>query len=146
MFWVRGRKCKGIAARFVSALNAHDVEAIRDLVTEDFTYIDSWRAGVVGRDAVMEGTRRLFADDPGFRLEVESTSFSDPYVLMRGWVRSDNPEVDRLRATWRARCTDDRIDEWQAWAQTSVTGLARAYSPEVAQDMSDVAPENPGTA
>jgi hypothetical protein len=144
MLWGRGRKCKALAARFVTALNAHDAEAMRGLVTPDFTYIDSWREGVVGRDIVIAGARALFEADPGFRLDVESTSFSDPFVLMRGWVESARPEIGRLRATWRARCDDGLIGEWQAWAEIRVPGLSRTYSPHVAQDMSDRAPEKPG--
>ena len=46
MLWGRGQKCKALAARFVAAVNAHDADAMRALVTDDFTYIDSWREGV----------------------------------------------------------------------------------------------------
>jgi hypothetical protein len=144
MLWGRGRKCKALAARFVAALNAHDADTMRGLVTADFTYIDSWREGVVGRDLVIEGARALFKADPGFRLDVESMSFSEPYVLLRGWVESARPEIGRLRATWRARCDDGLIGEWQAWAQTSVPGLSRTYSPDVAEDFSDRASDKPG--
>src|SRR5689334_12057009 len=104
MLWGRGNKCKALAARFVAAVNAHDPEAMRPLVTEDFTYIDSWREGVTGRDRVLEGSRMLFANDPGFGIEVETISYSEPFALMRGWVNSANPEVGRRRAVWRARC------------------------------------------
>lgn len=144
MLWGRGRKCKALAAQFVAAVNAHDVGAMRGLVTPDFTFIDSWREGVVGREVVLEGARVLFEADPGFRLDVESTSFSEPFVLLRGWVESSRPEVGRLRATWRARCDDGLIGEWQAWTQATVPGLNRTYSPMAAEDFSDRASEKPG--
>jgi hypothetical protein len=143
MPWGRGNKCKALAARFVAAVNAHDADAMRELVTEDFTYIDSWREGVTGRDIVLEGTRRLFASDPGFAIEVESTSYSEPFALMRGWVNSANPEVGRRRAVWRARCEDGLIAEWQAWAEGKPPPLNRTFAPEVTIDMSDRAPEAP---
>ncbi len=145
MLWGRGRKCKALAARFVAAVNAHDADALGDIVTEDFTNIDSWREGIVGRDTAIAGARMLFAADPGLRLDVESTSFSDPYVLMRGWVQSANPDVGRRRAVWRARCEDDRIAEWQAWAEGGPPRLNRSFNPDLVVDMSDRAPENPGT-
>lgn len=144
MLWGRGHKCKALAARFVAAVNAHDADAMSGLVTEDFTYIDSWREGVTGRDRVIEGSRQLFASDPGFRIEVNSTSYSDPFALMRGWVDSANPEVGRRRAVWRARCEDGLISEWQAWAEGSPPRLNRTFSPEATLDMSDRAPETPG--
>ena len=129
MLWGRGRKCKALAAQFVAAVNAHDADALSGLVTEDFTNIDSWREGIVGRDKAVTGARILFAADPGFALEVESTSFSDPFVLMRGWVNSANPDVGRRRAVWRARCEDGLIAEWQAWAQGSPPRFNRTFNP-----------------
>lgn len=143
MLWGRGRKCKTLAARFVAAVNAHDVDAMAKFVTEDFTYIDSWREGVTGRGLVMAGSRALFTADPGFHIEVESTSFNDPFVLMRGWVSSDNPEVGRRRAVWRARCDEGLIGEWQSWAEGSPPSLSRALAPADAIDMSGRAPERP---
>lgn len=144
MLWGRGNKCKALAARFVAAVNAHDPDAMRPLVTEDFTYIDSWREGVSGRDRVLEGARMLFANDPGFGIEVETISYSEPFALMRGWVNSANPEVGRRRAVWRARCEGSRIAEWQAWAEGAPPPLNRTFSPQATVDMSDRAPESPG--
>lgn len=145
MLWNRGRKCKALAARFVAAVNAHDARAMGALVIDDFTYIDSWREGVTGRELVMAGCRALFAADPGFHIEVESSSFSDPYVLMRGWVSSDNPAIGRRRAVWRARCDGMQIGEWQSWADGSPPVLSRALAPDKAIDMSHRAPKRPGT-
>jgi ketosteroid isomerase-like protein len=146
MLWGRGQKCKALAARFVAAVNAHDPDRMSALVTEDFTYIDSWREGVTGRERVIEGARMLFASDPGFAIEVESASYSDPFALMRGWVNSANPEVGRRRAVWRARCEEGRIAEWQAWAEGAPPPLNRTFSPEATVDMSDRAPEAPTTS
>ena len=129
MFWGRSRKSKTLLARFVAATNAHDVEAMADLVSDDYTYIDSWREGVSGRDLVMDGARRMFAADPGFQIEVESSSFSDPFVLMRGWTNSSLPEIGRRRAVWRARCENGLISEWQSWAEGGPPPLNRTYSP-----------------
>jgi hypothetical protein len=143
VLWGRGKKCKALAAQFVAAVNAHDADALRGLVTEDFANIDSWREGVIGRETAIAGARMLFAADPGLRLDVESTSFSDPYVLMRGWVESANPDVGRRRAVWRARCEDGLIAEWQAWAEGRPPPLNRSFNPEATVDMSDRAPEKP---
>ena len=146
MLWGRGRKCKALAARFVAAVNAHDADALTGLVTDDFTYIDSWREGVTGRDVVMLGVERLFASDPGFELEVESVSYSDPFVLMRGWANSSVPAFGRRRAVWRARCEDGQISEWQSWAEGGPPAMSRTYSPDAAEDMSDREAEPPAAA
>jgi ketosteroid isomerase-like protein len=143
MVWGRGRKCKALAARFVAAVNAHDAGALANVITDDFTIIDSWREGVVGRENAMAGARIMFASDPGLRLDVEAVSYADPYVLMRGWVQSAHADVGRRRAVWRARCEDGRIAEWQAWAEGSPPHFSRTYSPETTVDLSDRAADVP---
>ena len=142
----RSQKSKALVARFVAATNAHDAEAMRALVSEDFTYIDSWREGVTGRDKVILGAERLFEADPGFNIEVESVSFSDPFVLMRGWANSSVPAFGRRRAVWRARCEDGRVCEWQSWAEGGPPAMNRTYSPEATEDMSDRASAPPAAA
>ncbi|MCT2558380.1 nuclear transport factor 2 family protein [Tsuneonella sp. YG55] len=137
MPWGRSQKSKALVARFVAATNAHDIAAMRELVSEDFTYIDSWREGVTGRDTVMLGVERLFDADPGFRVEVETVSFSDPFVLMRGWANSALPAFGRRRAVWRARCESGFISEWQSWAEGGPPAMNRTYSPEASQLMAD---------
>lgn len=145
MLWRKGQKCKALCARFVAAINAHDADAMGALITEDFTNIDSWREGISGRDTAIAGARILFEIDRGLRLEVENSSFSDPYVLMRGWVNSDNPAVGRSRAVWRARCEDGLIAEWQAWAEGRPPPFNRTYNPDATVDMSARAPRDPST-
>lgn len=145
MLWGRGRKYKALAARFVAAINAHDADALAGLITDDFTNIDSWREGVIGRDPAIAGARVMFAADPGLRLDVESMSFSDPYVLLRGWVESSLPDVGRRRAVWRARCEDGLIAEWQAWAEGNPPPLNRMYNAKATVDMSHRSPAEPGS-
>jgi hypothetical protein len=146
MPWGRSQKSKALVARFVAATNAHDIAAMRELVSDDFTYIDSWREGVSGRDTVMLGVERLFAADPGFRIEVESVSFADPFVLMRGWANSSVPAFGRRRAVWRARCEGGSISEWQSWAEGGPPAMNRTYSPEATRDMSERAGAPPTAA
>ncbi|MXO74484.1 DUF4440 domain-containing protein [Altererythrobacter aerius] len=143
MLWGRGRRCKALAARFVAAVNAHDLDAFAGLITDDFTYIDSLREGVVGHAAALEAARTLFDKDPGIFVEVESVSFSDPYVLMRGWAHSADPEFGRRRAAWRARCEDGALAEWQSWAEGGPPHMSRTYAPDAAVDLSSRAASKP---
>lgn len=142
MIWGRSRKDREIAGRFVAAVNAHDLTALGELMTEDFAYIDSWREGIVGRDNVLAAVRVLFASDPAFGIEVERTSYREPHVLMSGTVNSAQFD-DKRRAVWRARCEGDRLAEWQSWAEGGPPPLSRTLAPDEVRDLSDRAGEKP---
>lgn len=139
MLWGRGQKQKALAARFVAALNAHDLGAMGALMADDFTYIDSLRAGITGRDRALAGLETVFVSDPGFGVEVEQASYSAPFVLMSGWFNSDNPVFGRRKSVWRVRCDGNRVAEWQSWAEGALPSLTRMYDADHAVDMSDAA-------
>ena len=88
MLWGRSRRGKALVEQFVAALNAHDVTALEGMMSDDFTYIDSWREGVTGRDKVLAALRMLFAADTDFGIEVDRYDWRDPHVLMTGRVNS----------------------------------------------------------
>lgn len=142
MVWGRPRRNKAIVERFVAALNAHDADALETMVLEDFTYIDSWREGVTGRDTVQTALRALFAMDPEFGIEVDRMDWRDPDVLMSGRVNSRRFGSGR-RALWRVLVRDGRIAEFQAWAEGGPPPMSRMLSPRHARDMSARAADRP---
>lgn len=142
MFGGRTRREKALVERFVAALNAHDADAIEPLLTEDFTYIDSWREGVTGRDRVMAALRSLLVIDPGFRIEVDRMDWREPHVLMTGRVHSRQFGPDR-RAVWQVLVREGLIAEYQAWAEGGPPPMSRMLSPEYARSMADRAAEKP---
>lgn len=142
MVWGRARREKGVVERFVSALNAHDTDRVEALLTDDFTYIDSWREGVSGRDRVMEGLRKLVAIDPGFGIEVDRMDWRDPFVLMSGRVNSKQFGSGR-RAVWQVTMRDGKMAQYQAWAEGGPPPMSRMLSPEIVQDFADRAHDRP---
>ena len=140
--WGRSRRDKATAERFVAAVNAHDLDALAGLMTDDFAYIDSWREGIVGRDNVLAAVRVLFATDPGFGIEVERKSYREPHVLMSGRITSAQ-FADKRRAVWRALCDGDRLAEWQSWAEGGPPPMSRMLAPDDARDLSDRATDPP---
>lgn len=142
MFWGKSRRDREVVERFVSALNAHDADAIEPLLTEDFTYIDSWREGVTGRDRVMAALRLLLSIDPEFRLDVERMDWRDPQMLMTGRVHSRQFGPDR-RAVWQVTVRDGLVAEYQAWAEGGPPPLSRTLAPEHTRSMADRAAPKP---
>ena len=142
MVWGRARREKGVVERFVSALNAHDTDRVEALLTDDFTYIDSWREGVSGRDKVMAAFRSLLLIDPDFGIEVDRMDWRDPHVLMSGRVNSLQFGPNR-RAVWQVLVRDGRVAVYQAWAEGGPPPMSRMLSPEHARSMADQASAKP---
>ena len=131
-----------MALRFAAALNAHDLATLGELMHDEFTYIDSWREGVVGRQIALDAIGLLFERDPEFAIEVEETSFKNPEVLMRGVTKSPYFGGDR-RAAWRIVCEDGRVKEWQSWAEGGPPGMTRNLAPNDVRDMTTRANDEP---
>jgi hypothetical protein len=142
MFGGRARREKALVKRFVAAVNAHDPDLVEPLLTEDFTYIDSWREGVTGRDRVMEALRALIRIDPDFGIEVDTMDWRDPHVLMTGRVNSRQFGSGR-RAVWQITTRGGRISEYQAWAEGGPPPMSRMLAPGHVRDMTDRAAEKP---
>ena len=114
------------------------------MLTEDFTYIDSWREGVRGREKVMAAFRSLVAIDPEFGIEVDKMDWRDPHVLMTGRVNSRQFGSGR-RAVWQVLVRDGLVAEYQAWAEGGPPPMSRMLSPQHVTDMSERAAEKPET-
>lgn len=111
-------------------------------MTEDFTYIDSWREGVSGRDTVIPALRALLEMDPEFGIEVDRFDWREPHVLMTGRVNSRQFGMGR-RAVWQVRVRDGKVAEYQAWAEGGPPPMSRMLAPGAAQDMTDRALAKP---
>jgi limonene-1,2-epoxide hydrolase len=142
MIWGRSRRDKAVVERFVAAVNAHDADALEPLLTEDFTYIDSWREGVTGRATVMAALRSLLLVDPDFGIEVDHMDWREPHVLMTGRVNSRQFGPNR-RAVWQVTVRDGRVAVYQAWAEGGPPPMSRMLSPEHSRSMADLAAPKP---
>lgn len=140
--WGIGTRHKECVTRFVAALNAHDIDEMSALMTDSFTYIDSLREGVEGREKVLEGLRMLFETDPGFGIEIDRMSYQGGHVLMTGRITSER-FGDNRRAVWRVLCDGKHLAEWQSWAEGGLPSMSRALAPEFARNLAHRAAEKP---
>ncbi|HSR41616.1 MAG TPA: nuclear transport factor 2 family protein, partial [Longimicrobiales bacterium] len=76
-----------VARRFVSAINAHDVEALGALMTADHVFVDSVGDEVRGRDAMCRIWERYYRLFPDYRLEVEDVLSRADVVGLFGTAR-----------------------------------------------------------
>lgn len=143
MFWGRSRRALAVAESFVSAVNGRDAAALAALTADDFTYVDSWREGVSGREQVAAAFAALAAADPDFGMEVDRMDWRDPHVLMTGRVNSGKFGIGR-RAVWQVLVVDGKVAEFQAWAEGGPPPLARMLEPDGVVAVGDSADERPG--
>ena len=114
----------GVVRAFMEAINAGDVEGLAGLMTEDHTFIDSGGTVVTGSEGMTEGWRGFFEMFPDYRNEVEGYLQDGHLVMAYGTARGTYngnrglvPEnLIEMPAAWRAVVEDNRIKEWQVYA------------------------------
>ena len=113
-----------LAQRYIAALNAQDLDAIRAAVADDITALDATGASLSGKDAYMEACERFFALDDQFRFEVTEYTPRGDVVLLRGHTRSRHPQLctDEL---WHLRFDGDLLCEWQSFAHSNPVPLIK---------------------
>ena len=113
-----------VARRLVDAINAHDVEAIVALLTEDHRFVDSVGHVVEGRTLMRSAWSVYLAMVPEYAVRVTETFVAGDVVALFG-VASGAYAVNgcavpdsrwHTPAAWRAVVRDDRVAEWRVYA------------------------------
>ena len=103
--------------RFHDALNAHDIDALAQRITDDCVFEDTAPPDGTrhaGRDAVLDAVRRFFAESPAARFEIEElfTAGDRALVLWRyAWTDGHVRGVDVIRVR------DGRVAETFAYVK-----------------------------
>lgn len=118
---------KEIVQRFVARINAHDVESLCGLMSEDHVFKDSLGRVVRGREAVRQGWAGYLAWFPDYEMTVTEQFEKDDVVVLFGHASGTfavngqlAPENHwKIPAAWRAVVRDGQIAEWQVYADNS---------------------------
>lgn len=113
----------GCVRSFVKAINAADVRAICDLMTEDHLFIDSDSGEVRGREPMRRAWIAYFAMMPQYEIQVEETHSKGTVVVLIGTAAGTYSPDGRLRpenhwkvpAAWRAVVRDGKVAVWQVF-------------------------------
>lgn len=130
MWWGKNRDVR-VVRDYVAALNSRDIVAIRRLIGPSCVFIDSRNGAVRGHDQCVEASRRFFALDLDYDLDVATVVAHPPDVLITGTMRSTDNRLAR-DCLWRARCENGKLVEWQSFADGPGLNVARLLMPEVA--------------
>jgi uncharacterized protein (TIGR02246 family) len=109
---------------FVSAINAHDLEALVSLMSEDHLFIDAFGESWKGRSTMRRAWRGYLEWFPDYTIVVEETFVNGNTVVMLGKA-SGTYTVDgnlppenhwELPAAWKGVATDGEVSHWQVYA------------------------------
>ena len=121
-----------IPRRFVDCLNARDVDALSDVISDDCRIIDPRGAWVEGRDTCLQMMRALFKIDPDYRIHVNSMGRSGGNVLIAGRTTARNPRF-ATTTLWRARSDSRHLHEWQSYSSAPGVSYCRLLVGDKAQ-------------
>lgn len=134
MFGLGRGSAKTIVRRYVACLNARDLPGVAALLHRECRFIDSHGEWIEGSANVIAATKRFFAIEPAFRLEVDALVEHEGDILLRGRALATHEEFSR-DALWRARVEDSLVICWQSFGPQGSPRLARILRGEA--DASD---------
>jgi ketosteroid isomerase-like protein len=119
-----------ILARWIAAINAHDVPALTDLMQSDHTFVDSMGARVTGASSVEAGWCAYFEMCPDYWIRVDEVATSGDIVLAAGEAGGTIAGRSwRIPAALKAVIRDDHIAEWHVFADNKpVYDILKAQS------------------
>ena len=127
---------------FIDRINAHDVEGLAELMSDDHTFIDAHGNQVSGREKMIAGWRGYFEWFPDYYIEVnevfegrdalgrdeasgvvEGRENGETFALFGfagGSFKAKQSECWRLPAAWKASVEHGRVTVWQVFADTKI--------------------------
>jgi ketosteroid isomerase-like protein len=113
-----------IVLSFLDRINAHDVEGICALMTQDHTFVDGLGNKFSGVENLRKGWASYFNWFPDYTVSHEEILGSGPIVLLAGSARGTYAVGGKLPkenhwevpAAWKAVVRNGQIAAWQVYA------------------------------
>jgi ketosteroid isomerase-like protein len=101
-----------VVLAFNEAINARELAALADLMTERHRFVDAGGAIVDGKDACVAAWRGFFDAFPDYRNDFDRLEEIDDAVVVTGRSACSVPALDGP-AAWRAVVVGGRVELWQ---------------------------------
>jgi ketosteroid isomerase-like protein len=109
---------------FVKTINEHNVDGLVELMSKDHLFIDSLGKRVRGKETMYAAWKGYFALFPDYKIICTEIFQKDDIIAALGSARgtylSDGKLLKdrswRIPAAWRARIRNNKIKEWQVFA------------------------------
>ena len=123
-----------VARAFVRAINRQDVDALAELMTPEYRFIDALGNVVEGRDKMRAGWAAYFKMVPDYQLAIEESFGDGQTVVLLGEAGGTYAPSGVLKpenkwktpAAIRAQVADGKVAEWRVYADNdSIRRLMR---------------------
>ena len=119
---------KATVLEFVERINAHDVDGILDLMSEDYRFINSAGDTFRGRAFMRATWRAHFAQYPDFQIKVERVIADEDGVAVfgvaQGTLNSDGQILEEnhweVPAAFLGIARDGKMLHWQVFSDTTM--------------------------
>ena len=106
-----------IFKKWETAINSHDVAALAALMAEEHVFVDSLGNRVTGAKSMEAGWRGYFAMCPDYWIRGDHVMPEGETVLAAGEAGGTiDGETWRIPAAWKAVIREERVVEWQVYA------------------------------
>ena len=112
------------ALAFIACINAHDVDGLIALMSEDHQFVDSLGHSFHGREGMRTAWEGYFAWFPDYQITVEDLLELDNLILITGQTRGTFAVDGKLLpenfweapAAWKAVVKESQLTHWQVYA------------------------------
>lgn len=116
-----------VVLSFVECINAHHVEGLCLLLSEDHLFIDSLGQSVRGREKVREAWSRYLTWFPDYTISIRDAFLKEEAVALFGTASGTYSSQGvslkenhwEIPAAWKATVTGGLVAEWQVYADNS---------------------------
>jgi ketosteroid isomerase-like protein len=112
-----------VVKAFIERINAHDVEGMYELMSEDHAFIDSDGFAHEGRDMMRKAWQDYFTMMPDYWIECDQILSEGEVIAVFGkaggtYTRDGELKVENMwevPAAWRAVVRGDKVSEWRIY-------------------------------
>jgi len=116
---------KRLVLAYVDAINAHDVDRIVDLSSDDHRFVDAY-GDVTPAEQLRTAWSGYFKFMPEYAIQLEDVVCDGGIAALFGWAQGSLPPTSagarswRRPAAWRARVKGQKVQLWQVYVDTKI--------------------------
>ena len=120
---------KDIVRKYIEAINSHNIQAMRNLMTLDHTFIDAEGKEMKGREKILDGWPAYYDMFPDFKIKIESiiedgsivAVFGSTFATYNGKTGMKPENKICEPAAWKAVVKNQKLASWQVYTDYTKT-------------------------